>query len=117
MLGRANIRRLRFLRAGLVGLPAVAAILCTVLVGVAAAAPVFRIRVAPRVIGIGGRVTITTRPVERCVLTVDIARRKFSHLMPYGWIQVTMPRSFRAGRVGVVVNCGGRRRGGSFLVR
>jgi hypothetical protein len=48
---------------------------------------------------------------------VDIARRKFSHLMPYGWIQVTMPRNFHAGRVGLVVSCAGKRAGGSFIVR
>jgi hypothetical protein len=94
-----------------------AVLLATASVGVALAAPGFRITVTPRRIPIGGRVTITTMPRERCMLTVDIARRKFSHLMPYGWIQVGMPRSFHAGRVGLVVSCAGKRAGGSFLVR
>ena len=100
----------------MIGLPLMAVVMCTVLVGVAVAAPAFRITITPRRIAPGGRVTITTRPVERCMLTVDIGRRKFSHLMPYGWIQVKMPRNFRAGRVGVVVTCAGLRRGGSYLV-
>jgi hypothetical protein len=105
------------LRTAMVALPLVAVLLATVFVGAAAAAPNFRIAVSPRRIAIGGRVTITTSPRERCMLTVDIARRKFSHLMPYGWIQVTMPRNFHAGRVGLVVSCAGKRAGGSFIVR
>ncbi len=105
-------------RSALLALPLLAVVLSTLLVGVAVAAPNFRITVSPRRIATGGRVTITTSPRERCTLTVNIAKRRFSHLMPYGWIQVTMPRNFRAGRVGVMVSCAGQRRsGGTFLVR
>ena len=105
------------MRSAMVVLSLVAVLLSTVFAGAAVAAPNFRIAVTPRRIPIGGRVTITTSPRERCILTVDIARRKFSHLMPYGWIQVTMPRNFHAGRVGLVVSCAGKRAGGSFIVR
>ena len=117
MRGSANKQRRGPVRSAVVALPLVAVLLSTVLVGVAVAAPKFRITVSPRRIATGGRVTITTNPRERCMLTVDIARRKFSHLMPYGWIQVTMARDFHAGRVGVVVSCAGKRAGGSFIVR
>jgi hypothetical protein len=76
------VHQLRKLR-GIVGLAPVAVVLCTALVGVAVAAPGFRGTIAPQRIAPVGRVTLTTRPVERCMLTVGIARRKLSHLLPY----------------------------------
>ena len=61
--------------------------------------------------------TITTTPSMRCTLTVTVAGRRFSHPMPYGWIQVKMPANFKAGRVPLTVNCGGQTVSSAFSVK
>jgi hypothetical protein len=62
-------------------------------------------------------VTITTPPRLRCTLTLTIAGRHYSHLMPYGWIRIKMPANFRAGRVPLSVNCGGQTARSGFRVK
>ena len=93
-----------------------AGILCGASVGSAAAAG-FQLKLSATRVAPGARVTITTTPSLRCTLTVTIAGRRFSHTMPYGWIQVRMPANFRAGRVPVTVNCGGQTVSSAFTVR
>ena len=65
----------------------------------------------------GARVTITTTPSLRCTVRLTIAGRRFSHGMPFGWIQIKMPANFKAGRVPVSVSCGGQTVSRSFTVR
>jgi hypothetical protein len=85
--------------------------------GVAGAASSFQLSISPTRIAPGKTVTISTTPRQACRLTISIAKKPFSHAMPYGWIQVRIPRKDEAGRVPVKVNCGGHVDTGSFMVR
>jgi hypothetical protein len=75
--------------------------------GLASASSGFQLSVSRTHVAPGGTVTITTTPRLACTLTVTIAKKPFSHAMPYGWIQVKMPRKDAPGRVPVKVNCAG----------
>ncbi|MGH8229650.1 MAG: hypothetical protein ACREU3_17400 [Steroidobacteraceae bacterium] len=85
--------------------------------GVAGASSAFQLSVSPARVARGGTVTITTAPRQACRLTVSIAKKRFSHAMPYGWIQVRIPRKDSPGRVPVKVNCGGHVTHGAFRVK
>ncbi len=85
--------------------------------GIAGASSGFQLSVSPARVAPGGKVTITTTPRLACTLTVSIAKKSFSHAMPFGWIQITMPRKDVPGRVPVKVNCAGQVATGSFTVK
>lgn len=85
--------------------------------GLASASSGFRLSVTPRKLAPGGKVTISTTPRLVCRLTITIAKKPFSHVMRYGWTQVTIPRSDRAGRVPVKVICGGHAAHSFFIVK
>ena len=76
----------------------------------------YRITVSPKRVAPGGKVTVFTTPQLRCRITVTIAGRHFSHYMPYGWVQIKMPRQDVPGRVPVRVSCAGSSVFGAFTV-
>lgn len=82
-----------------------------------AAASGFQLSVTPTKLAPGGKVTISTTPRMACTLTLTIAKRSFKHAMPYGWIQVKMPKRDMPGRVPVKVTCGGQSDSSAFTVR
>jgi hypothetical protein len=84
--------------------------------GLASASSSFKLSISPGHVKPGGTVTISTEPRVACTLTVTIAKRPFSHAMPHGWIQITMPRKGDPGRVPVKVSCAGHAETGSFAV-
>lgn len=84
--------------------------------GLAGASSGFKLTVAPKRVAPGGKVTVFTTPRLRCSITLTIAGRHFSHTMPYGWVQIQMPRKDVPGRVPVRVSCAGSRVMGSFTV-
>ena len=84
--------------------------------GVAGASSGIQLSISPARIHAGGTVTISTTPRQACKLTLSIAKKPFSHAMPYGWIQIKMPRKDIPGRVPVKVTCAGRTVSGAFTV-
>lgn len=94
----------------------VAGLVCAACAGTALASG-FQVKLSSTRVAPGARVTVTTTPSLRCKLTLTIAGRRFTHVMPYGWIQIKMPANFRAGRVPVSVSCGGQTVSRSFTVK
>lgn len=84
--------------------------------GSAGASSGFRLSIAPLSTTPSKKVVISTTPRQRCTLTVTMAGRRYNHLMPHGWIQVTLPPRDILGRVPVSVDCGGTVRTGAFTV-
>jgi hypothetical protein len=76
----------------------------------------YKITVSPKRVAPGGKVTVFTTPRMHCSITLTIAGKHFSHNMPYGWVQIKMPRRDVPGRVPVRVSCAGSRVTGSFTV-
>lgn len=84
--------------------------------GAAGASSGFKLSISPSSTTPSKKVVISTMPRLRCTLTVTMAGRRYSHLMPHGWIQITLPRRDILGRVPVSVDCGGTVRTGAFTV-
>lgn len=84
--------------------------------GSAGAASSYQLSVTPKRVGPGGTVTLTTTPRTACSVRVTLLGKHYSHTMPYGWMQIKIPRRAGIGHISLRVSCGGQVTKASFIV-
>jgi hypothetical protein len=96
--------------------PAAAVLSLAVGASAANAANGYQLKVSPKSVKQGGKVTIETTPRRSCELQVTIAGKRFTHSMKYGVVFMHLPGNEVVGRAKVKTICSGAVGNGSFTI-
>jgi hypothetical protein len=96
--------------------PAVAVLGLAVSATAAHAADGYQLKVSPKSVKQGGKVTIATTPRRSCELQVTIAGKRFTHSMKYGVVFMQLPGNEVVGPAKVKTICAGAIANGSFTI-
>jgi hypothetical protein len=80
------------------------------------AADGYQLKVSPKTVKQGGKITIATNPRRSCELQVTIAGKRFTHSMKYGVVLLHLPGNEVVGPAKVKTICAGAVANGSFTI-